>query len=144
MKQLQYTTYLYCNTIQYRLRKYCTLQYIHFRFLSTKFVCACVRMCACMCVCVYVCVCVCVCVCVSLSVSLCVCMCVCIHACVCGCVYAHPLGYYWLVVWCGVIWAPYDWFNKFYNFYMTAIVSITSRCGLGIEACWRTNSIRVS
>ena len=35
----------------------------------------------------------------------------------------------------GVIWTQYDWLNKFYNFYMTAIVSIISRCGLTIEAC---------
>ena len=31
------------------------------------------------------------------------------------------------------VWTPYDWSNKFYSFYMVAIVSIISRCGLAIE-----------
>ena len=35
----------------------------------------------------------------------------------------------------GAIWTQYDWLNKFYNFYITAIVSIVSRYGLTIEAC---------
>ena len=30
---------------------------------------------------------------------------------------------------------PYDWINKFYNFYMAAIASIISRHGLAIEVC---------
>ena len=34
----------------------------------------------------------------------------------------------------GMIWTPYDWLNKFYNFCMAAIVGIVSRRGLGIEA----------
>ena len=40
----------------------------------------------------------------------------------------------------GVIWTQYDWLNKFYNFYMTAIVTIISRCGLTIEACHSNQS----
>ena len=33
----------------------------------------------------------------------------------------------------GMIWAPYDWINRFYSFYMVAIVVITSRHGLSIN-----------
>ena len=57
-------------------------------------------MCACVCVhvCVCTCVCVCLCVCVSLSPRLLI-----------------PIT-------SGMIWTPYDWLNKFYSFYMGAIV----------------------
>ena len=37
-------------------------------------------------------------------------------------------------MWCDM--SPYDWLNKFYGFYMTAMVGIISavcRCGLKIE-----------
>ena len=39
------------------------------------------------------------------------------------------------IQWCGT--DPYDLLNKFYNFYMIAIVSIISKCGLRIEADYR-------
>ena len=32
-----------------------------------------------------------------------------------------------------MIWTAYDWLNKFYNFYMAAVVGIVSRRGLSIE-----------
>ena len=34
----------------------------------------------------------------------------------------------------GVIWTPYDWLNKFYSFYMTAVVVIDDGHGLTVEA----------
>ena len=40
-----------------------------------------------------------------------------------------------LLITSGVIWIPYDWLNKFHNFYMAAIVGIISRRGLRIKAC---------
>ena len=42
------------------------------------------------------------------------------------CVYVPPRLY-------GMIWTPYDWINKFYSFYATAVVGIISRCGLRIN-----------
>ena len=50
----------------------------------------------------------------------------------CVCVW---LGYFnnQQVVWCGMIWTYYNWLKKFYNFYMAAVVSITSRHGFRIE-----------
>ena len=33
----------------------------------------------------------------------------------------------------GIIKAPYDWLNKFYSFYVAAVVGIISRCGLSID-----------
>ena len=39
------------------------------------------------------------------------------------------------MVQCGVICTPFDWLNKFYSFYMAAIVGIVSRHGLTGEAC---------
>ena len=33
--------------------------------------------------------------------------------------------------WCDM--DPYDWLNKFYRFYLVAVVSIISRCGLRID-----------
>ena len=33
-------------------------------------------------------------------------------------------------------WTSYDCLNKFQNFYMTVVVDIIRRCGLGIEACY--------
>ena len=34
-----------------------------------------------------------------------------------------------------MVWyEPHDWLNKFYSFYMAAVVDIVSRCGLGIDA----------
>ena len=70
-------------------------------------------------VCVYACVCVRVCVCV------CVCVCLCAFVSVCP----PPR----LLITSGVIWTPYDWLNKFYSFYMVAVVVIGSGCGLRIE-----------
>ena len=34
----------------------------------------------------------------------------------------------------GMIWTPYDCLNKFYSFYMTAVLYIVSRCVLSINA----------
>ena len=56
---------------------------------------------------------------------------VCVFACVCMC---PPLR---LLIISDIMWHdmnPYDWLNKFYNFYMTAVV-IISKCGLRIEVC---------
>ena len=33
-----------------------------------------------------------------------------------------------------VIWTPYNWLNKFYSFYVVAVVSIISRRSLSIDA----------
>ena len=30
------------------------------------------------------------------------------------------------MAWCSVIYTPYDWLNKFYGFYMVAVVGIVS------------------
>ena len=36
----------------------------------------------------------------------------------------------------GMTWTPYDWLNyKFYGLYMAYVVSVISRCGLGIDGC---------
>ena len=38
----------------------------------------------------------------------------------------------------GVMWhdmTTYDWLNKLYSFYIAAVVSIASDCGLSIDAC---------
>ena len=48
-----------------------------------------------------------------------------------------------LVIASGVMWHdmdPYDWLNKFYSFYVAAIVGIISRHGLRIEAHHRNQS----
>ena len=39
-----------------------------------------------------------------------------------------------LLITSGVMWTPYDWLNKFYSFYMAAVVVIGSGCDLRIEA----------
>ena len=28
------------------------------------------------------------------------------------------------MTWCGMMWTPYNWLNKFYNFYMRAVIGI--------------------
>ena len=38
---------------------------------------------------------------------------------------------------------PFDWLNKSYSCYMTAIVVIIGRCGLSIMHAIETNPIRV-
>ena len=43
-----------------------------------------------------------------------------LYACVCVCL---PLR---LLITSGMIQTPYDWLNKFYGFYMPAVVSIVS------------------
>ena len=35
----------------------------------------------------------------------------------------------------GPHWTPCDWLNKFYRFFMPAVVGIISRHGLSIDAC---------
>ena len=52
---------------------------------------------------------------------MCVSMCVCL--------------YQKLLITSGMIWAPYDWLNKFYSFYAVAVVGMVSRCGLSIDVC---------
>ena len=42
-----------------------------------------------------------------------------------------------LLISSGMIWTPYDWLNKHYNFYMAAVVVIGDGCGLRIEVCRR-------
>ena len=43
-----------------------------------------------------------------------------------------------LLVTSGVIWTSYDWLNKFYSFYVIALVGIVSRRGLSIDT-WCEN-----
>ena len=43
-----------------------------------------------------------------------------------------------------IIWALYDWLNKFYSFYMAAVVSVVSTCSLTIECIVETKLIRLS
>ena len=57
-------------------------------------------------------------------------LCVCV--CVCVCPPLRPL-----ITSC-VIWTPYDWLNKGYNFYKAAVVIIGDGCGLRIEAHCRS------
>ena len=33
----------------------------------------------------------------------------------------------------GVIWTSYDWLNKFYSFYIAAVVDIVNGCDLSID-----------
>ena len=40
-----------------------------------------------------------------------------------------------LLITSGMIWTPYDWLNKFYSFYMAAVVVIDDGRGLTVEAC---------
>ena len=44
------------------------------------------------------------------------------------------------MAWCGMIWAPYDWLNKIYSFYVETVVGIISRHGLSIDVCYRNQS----
>ena len=55
-------------------------------------------------------------------------MCMCVYVCMCVCL---PLR---LLITSGVIWNPYDWLNKFYSFYMAAVVVIDDGRGLTVEA----------
>ena len=50
-----------------------------------------------------------------------------VYVCVCVfvCVYVRPI----VVAWYGL----YDWLNKFYSFYVAAVVSIVSMVGLSID-----------
>ena len=54
------------------------------------------------------------------------CFCVDGHLCVCP----PPR----LLITSGMIWSQYDWLNKFYSFYMAAIVGIISKHSPTIEA----------
>ena len=60
---------------------------------------------------------------------MCVCVCVCVCICVCVCVCSPPR----LLITNSVIWAPYNWLNKLYSFYMAAVFIINSGHGLIIE-----------
>ena len=40
-----------------------------------------------------------------------------------------------LLITSGMIWTPYDWFNKFYGCCMATVVDIFDECGLGIDMC---------
>ena len=79
---------------------------------------------------------------VSMCVCVCVFVCVCVHACVraCGHVCAHMQEFVCMCV-ClppsllkssGKICTPYDWLNKFYNFYVAIVVGVI---GLSIDTC---------
>ena len=48
--------------------------------------------------------------------------------CMCMCVCPESINNHWYD-----IWTPYDWLNKFYSFYLVAVVSIISRRGLRID-----------
>ena len=64
--------------------------------------------------------------------------CGCLQVCVCVFVYVCPPPR--LLITSGMIGmklSPYDWLKKFYRFYMVAIVGISSRGGLIIEALHR-------
>ena len=39
-----------------------------------------------------------------------------------------------VAVWSGMIWTPHDWLNKFYSFYMGAVVGVVSRRGHSFDA----------
>ena len=60
----------------------------------------------------------------------------CVYMCVCVCVSVCALR---PIITSDVIWTPYDWLNKFYNFYMAAVVVIISRHDLKIEVLHRSN-----
>ena len=69
-----------------------------------------------------------------MSVCLCVCLRVCVSVCVCVnvCVCPPPR----LLITSGVMWCdidPYDWLNKFYGFYMAAVVDIVSGCDVSMH-----------
>ena len=51
-----------------------------------------------------------------------------VYVCVCVCLSAPRL-----LITSGVIQTPYDWLNKFYGFYMTAVVGIVSGCDVSIH-----------
>ena len=53
-----------------------------------------------------------------------------LYVCVCVCVCVCPPPR--LLITSGVIWTPYDWFNKFYNCYMATVVIIVNGRGFGI------------
>ena len=42
-----------------------------------------------------------------------------------------------LLITSSMILSPYDWLNKFYNFYMAAVVRLDGKCGLRTEAHYR-------
>ena len=60
--------------------------------------------------------------------------------CVCVCVYP-PLT---LIIISGMMWSnvtPYDWFKKFYSFYMAVVVTTISRCGHRINQYEQANVV---
>ena len=58
-------------------------------------------------------------------------LCGCLYKCLCVYVCVHPPLR--LLIIRGVIYTPYDWLNKFYGFYITAVVGIVSGHGLRIH-----------
>ena len=63
--------------------------------------------------------------------------------CVCVCVYVHVCVLYpplRVLITSGMIWNPYDWLNKFYSFYMVAVVGIISKRGFGIQVHHRNQA----
>ena len=58
-------------------------------------------------------------------------VCVYVRACMCVCVWPP----FRLIIISGMIWTPCDWLNKFYSFYVAAIVGIVSTHGLSTDAC---------
>ena len=43
-----------------------------------------------------------------------------------------------LLITSGMIWTLYDWLNKFYSFYMTAVVNIVSWHGMFYKVFFRS------
>ena len=81
------------------------------------------------------------CACVCVRVCVCVRACVCASVCVCVCVCPPPR----VLITSGVMWCddPYDWLNKFYGFYMAAVVDFVSGRDAFIRVV-ETSPIRVS
>ena len=63
-------------------------------------------------------------------------MCVCVCVCVC----LPPR----LLISSGVIWIPYDWFNKFYSCYMATVVVVVNGWALTLVLVIDTNPLRAS
>ena len=74
-----------------------------------------------------------------LSVNVCMRLCVFVYVCVCP-----PPRLFITSGVMGVMWTPYDWSNKFYGFYMAAVVDIDSRRGVSSIRVVETGAIRVS
>ena len=61
-----------------------------------------------------------------------VCECLYARVFVCMCVCPPPRL---LLITSGMIWTPYDWSDKFYGFYIAAVVDIGSECDVSFYTC---------